>query len=87
MGPLQRPGGNATGINFFVAELGAKRLGLLRELLPAATRVALLINPTDISSEITTRDAQEAARAMGLRNRRRRGQALVGLMRAVVHYA
>ncbi len=47
MGPLQRPGGNATGINFFVAELGAKRLGLLRELLPAATRVALLINPTE----------------------------------------
>jgi putative ABC transport system substrate-binding protein len=63
---LNRPGGNATGINFFVAELGAKRLGLLRELLPAATRVALLINPTDISSEITTRDAQEPARAMGL---------------------
>jgi putative tryptophan/tyrosine transport system substrate-binding protein len=66
---LNRPDGNATGINFFVAELGAKRLGLLRELLPAATRVVLLINPTDISSEITTKDAQEAAGAMGLQLR------------------
>src|SRR5262249_26093177 len=38
---LARPGGNATGINFFTAELAAKRLGLLRELLPAATRIAV----------------------------------------------
>ena len=44
---LARPGGNVTGINFFTAELAAKRLGLLRELLPAATRVAVLVNPTD----------------------------------------
>jgi putative tryptophan/tyrosine transport system substrate-binding protein len=41
------PGGNATCINFFTAEMATKRLGLLRELLPSATRVAVLVNPTD----------------------------------------
>src|SRR5262249_41634243 len=44
---LARPGGNATGINFFVAELAAKRLGLLRELMPTATRVGVLVNPAN----------------------------------------
>ena len=42
---LARPGGNATGITFLLAELGAKQLGLLRELVPAATRIGLLVNP------------------------------------------
>jgi putative ABC transport system substrate-binding protein len=42
---LSRPGGNATGLNFFTTEVNAKRLGLLRELVPAATRVAVLMNP------------------------------------------
>jgi len=64
---LARPGGNATGVNFFLAELVAKRLGLLRELIPLATRVALLINPAETSiAETTVRDAEPAARAMGL---------------------
>jgi putative ABC transport system substrate-binding protein len=64
---LARPGGNATGINFFVGELVAKRLELLRELVPAATRVAVLVNPANApNTEITLRDVEPAARAMGL---------------------
>jgi putative tryptophan/tyrosine transport system substrate-binding protein len=63
---LARPGGNLTGINFFSAELVAKRLELLRELVPAATRVAVLVNPAGPGHEITLRDVEPAARAMGL---------------------
>ena len=64
---LARPGGNATGINFFTAEVAAKRLGLLRELLPAATRVAVLVNPTDpIRRETVEREMKTAAAAIGL---------------------
>jgi ABC-type uncharacterized transport system substrate-binding protein len=64
---LARPGGNLTGINFFNAELAAKRLGLLRELVPTAKRVAVLVNPTDaMRTETTVRDVQSAARAMEL---------------------
>ena len=65
---LARPGGNATGINFFVGELVAKRLELLRELVPATTSVAVLVNPANApNTEITLRDVEPAARA------RRRG--------------
>jgi putative ABC transport system substrate-binding protein len=64
---LARPGGNATGVNFFTAELAAKRLGLLRELLPAATRVAVLANPTDpIRLETIMSEVKTAASAVGL---------------------
>ena len=63
---LARPGGNATGINFFSEELLAKRLELLRELVPAATRVAVLVNPAKRRTETTLRDLEAAARAMGL---------------------
>ena len=63
---LARPGGNLTGINFLVAELGAKRLGLLRELMPAATRVAVLVNPAGPNAESTIKDVEPAGRAMGL---------------------
>jgi putative tryptophan/tyrosine transport system substrate-binding protein len=64
---LARPGGNATGINFFTAELAAKRLGLLRELLPAATRVAVLVNPADpIRLETIVGEVKTAAGAIGL---------------------
>jgi putative ABC transport system substrate-binding protein len=64
---LARPGGNATGINFFTAELAAKRLGLLRELLPVATRVAVLANPADpIRLDTIVREVKTAAGAIGL---------------------
>jgi putative ABC transport system substrate-binding protein len=64
---LPRPGGNLTGINTFLTELAAKRLELLRELVPGALRVAVLLNPTDASvAESTVRDLETAARAIGL---------------------
>jgi putative ABC transport system substrate-binding protein len=63
---LARPGGNLTGINFFTGELAAKRLELLRELVPGAVRVAVLVNPANPTSENVVRDAEAAARAMGL---------------------
>jgi putative ABC transport system substrate-binding protein len=63
---LARPGGNATGINFFASELVAKRLELLRELLPNATRVAVLVNPAVRPSEQTVSDAKAAAQIMKL---------------------
>jgi putative ABC transport system substrate-binding protein len=64
---LARPGGNATGINFFTAEVGAKRLELLRELVPGTTRVAVLVNPANATStESTLKDVTAAARAIGL---------------------
>src|SRR6516225_9194770 len=46
---LARPGGNATGINFFVAEVVAKRLGLLHDLVPKAVRIAVLVNPANVT--------------------------------------
>jgi putative tryptophan/tyrosine transport system substrate-binding protein len=66
VGELARPGSNLTGINFLNVELTAKRLELLRELVPGAARVALLVNPTNPIAENTLRDAEPAARAMGL---------------------
>src|SRR5215470_9942838 len=63
---LARPGGNLTGINFFVTELTAKRLALLHELVPKAVRIAVLVNPANPATESTLRDIPEAARAMGL---------------------
>src|SRR5262245_39096407 len=64
---LARPGGNLTGINFVSAELTAKRLELLRELVPGVARVAVLVNPANVpNTESTLRDVEPAARAMGL---------------------
>jgi putative ABC transport system substrate-binding protein len=64
---LARPGGNATGTNYFSGEVVTKRLGLLHELVPKAVRVAVLVNPTNgPSAETTLRDVQEAARILGL---------------------
>jgi putative tryptophan/tyrosine transport system substrate-binding protein len=64
---LARPGGNLTGINFFTTELAAKRLALLRELVPGASRVAVLANPSSATiTERTLRDLDLAAREMKL---------------------
>jgi putative tryptophan/tyrosine transport system substrate-binding protein len=58
---LNRPGGNVTGVNFFTAELVAKRMQLLHELVPAAKRVAVLVNPTDPEGYATLHDAEAAS--------------------------
>ena len=64
---LARPGGNLTGVNMFATELVAKRLQLLRELIPAISRLAVLVDPSSPTVvETTLRDLEPAARAMGL---------------------
>jgi len=66
---LNRPGGNLTGVSQLNVELGPKRLGLLHEVIPTMTSVALLANPTNPDSETLSRDAQRAADTLGLRLR------------------
>jgi putative ABC transport system substrate-binding protein len=67
VGSLARPGGNLTGVNFLTSELQAKRLELLRELVPRAARVAVLVNSANAATaESTLRDVEAAARAVGL---------------------
>jgi len=61
---LSRPGGNITGMSLFYAELGAKRLELLRELAPNADVIALLVNPTTVEGQTNLRDVTAAARAI-----------------------
>jgi ABC-type uncharacterized transport system substrate-binding protein len=63
---LNRPGGNVTGVTFLVTALGAKRLELLRELVPSAKIVGFLVNPANPTSEFQTTDTQAAARALGI---------------------
>jgi putative tryptophan/tyrosine transport system substrate-binding protein len=63
---LARPDSNATGVNSFLAELGAKQLGLLRELLPTAARIGLLVNPTNANVEGVTKDVTAAAATLGV---------------------
>jgi putative ABC transport system substrate-binding protein len=62
---FNRPGGNVTGAVFFAAVLGSKRLGLLRELVPKATTIAMLVNPNSPDTEAERRDVQAAAQAIG----------------------
>jgi putative tryptophan/tyrosine transport system substrate-binding protein len=64
---IARPGGNATGVAFLLAELGAKQLGLLRELVPAATHIGLLVNPSNTTSKAQTSDVVAAASVIGVK--------------------
>jgi putative ABC transport system substrate-binding protein len=63
---LNRPGGNLTGISVYNARLGAKRLGLLHELLPGATTIAFVVNPKNPETEDEANDVREAARTLGI---------------------
>jgi putative ABC transport system substrate-binding protein len=63
---LNRPGGNVTGVNFFATEAGTKQLGLLRELVPAARKIALLVNPKIPLSDTLVKDVQTAVQSLGL---------------------
>jgi putative tryptophan/tyrosine transport system substrate-binding protein len=63
---LSRPGGNATGISTITSEIEAKRLGLLREVVPAATTIAVLLNGNSPTFETQSKDVQAGAKAIGL---------------------
>jgi putative tryptophan/tyrosine transport system substrate-binding protein len=63
---LNRPGGNATGVHILAAMMEGKRLGLLRELVPTVTRIAVLLNPTYPSTGAQLKEVEEAARTLGL---------------------
>jgi putative ABC transport system substrate-binding protein len=60
-----RPGGNITGVTSFTAELWSKRLGLMRELAPAATAIAILLNPKAAGADRATKDTQAASHTLG----------------------
>ena len=62
---LNRPGGNITGVNYFTQDLGPKRLGLLRELMPAGADVVILVNPKSPIADSALKDLQAAASAVG----------------------
>jgi len=65
---MARPGGNLTGVSYLTAELGGKRLGLLHELVPKVTHVALLTNANNPNTRIFVQDVEAAARSIGLRS-------------------
>jgi putative ABC transport system substrate-binding protein len=62
---LNEPGGNATGVNLFITEMEAKRLELLRELVPTATKLGVLVNPKTANAESQLRDVRSASQALG----------------------
>ena len=62
---LNRPGGNATGVNTLTMDIGSKRFGLLRELIPNATTIAVLLNPKYPAGGLHLQDVERAARSMG----------------------
>jgi putative ABC transport system substrate-binding protein len=62
---LARPGGNATGVNIFTTELSEKRLGLLHDVVPTASTIAMLVNPNFAPAVVNARESEAAARAIG----------------------
>ena len=62
---LNRPAGNATGVYLFATDIEAKRLGLLRDLVPTSALIGVLLNPNNANAETKSKDVQEAARAIG----------------------
>ena len=64
---MNRPGGNVTGVSFLGSVVGAKRLELLRQLVPSATTIAVLVNPDKANTEAERRDVEAAALAVGQR--------------------
>jgi len=66
---FNRPGGNVTGVNFLAGELVTKQLGLLHELMPAASMIAMLVNPNSPAANPEMRDLERAARSLGLQHR------------------
>src|SRR5262244_3579297 len=63
---INRPGGNVTGVNNLLVELGSKQLGLIRELAPATSKIAVLVNPNFPGTERQLRDVEAAARVLAL---------------------
>ena len=66
---LNRPGGNITGVITFLSQIGAKRLGLLHDLVPQAKTIAVLTNPAEQSTQQQMKEVQEAANALGLQSK------------------
>jgi putative ABC transport system substrate-binding protein len=64
---LNRPGGNITGVHMLILGLGAKRLGLLHELMPAVNPVGILVNPNFADAQTQLRDVEDAAQSLGLK--------------------
>ena len=84
---LARPGGNATGVYFFLSDLAGKQLGLLRELVPAAKRIGLLVNPDNANAEAVTREMVAAASAIGVQIELMRASDLPAIHTAVAALA
>jgi putative ABC transport system substrate-binding protein len=84
---LARPEGNATGVYFFLSDLAGKQLGLLRELVPAAKRIGLLVNPDNANAEALTREMAAAASAIGVQLELMRASNLPAIHTAVAALA
>jgi putative ABC transport system substrate-binding protein len=84
---LARPEGNATGVYFFLSDLAGKQLGLLRELVPAAKRIGLLVNPDNANAEAVTREMAAAASAIGVQIELMRASDLPAIHTAVTALA